>query len=530
MGNAADANALTSKRPEKLVEMVHALDWLPVLPICPLFWGLPLVIPMAPSSATPKAGNKPPSSDDCFTQATPETRAVAPCGATSSQPPHVVIVGGGFAGIEVAKALQGSPAGVTVIDRHNYTLFQPLLYQVATAALSPADVAVPIRSLLHGSNIAMLLDEVVGVSLDRSRIRTIAGREIDFSILVLATGSQYDYFGHDEWARFAPAPKTLEDSVAIRRRLLLAFEEAEQCDDNEECQALMTFVIVGAGPTGVEMAGAIAELAKATLVRDFRRIDPASARILLIEAGSKVLASFPEKLGIYAHRVLTRLGVEVLLNTTIEQIDEKGVIAGGRRIATRAVIWGAGVKATPVAAWLGMRPGPHGAVRVNPDFSIAAYPNVFVIGDAATVTGANGKPLPGLAAVAKQEGRYVGKLIKHRVDGTGTMAAFRYRDYGTMATIGRSAAVADLRGLKLTGSFAWLLWGLVHIYFLIGFRNRFAVFMNWCWAWFTYARGSRLITGNEGLAPKSRPLAPTVVEAGASILSRDASGANAKRH
>jgi NADH:ubiquinone reductase (H+-translocating) len=452
--------------------------------------------------------------------------------ATLSQSPCVVIVGGGFAGMEVAKALQGSPARVTVIDRNNYSLFQPLLYQVATAALSPADVAVPIRGLLHSPNIEVLLDEVVGVDLGRSCVRTIASRELDFSSLVLATGSQYNYFGHDEWARLAPAPKTLEDAVAIRCRLLLAFEEAEMCGDDEERQALMTFVVIGAGPTGVEMAGAIAELAKTTLARDFRRIDPATARILLIEAGSKVLGEFPEKLGTYAHRSLTRLGVQVLLNTKVEQIDENGVVAGGRRFATQAVIWGAGVKATPIAAWLGMQPGPHDTVRVNSDFSIGAYPNIFVIGDAATVSGMDGKPLPGLAAVAKQEGGYVGNLIRHRIEGTVTTTVFRYRDYGTMATIGRSIAVADLRGFKFTGTVAWLLWGFVHIYFLIGFRNRLAVFVNWCWAWLTYARGSRLIIGDEGSrsAPRSRPVAPSVVEASKSISSRETLRANAKRN
>jgi NADH dehydrogenase len=426
------------------------------------------------------------------------TAAYSGAGVTLSQTPCVVIVGGGFAGIEVAKALQSSPARIKVIDRHNYTLFQPLLYQVATAALSPADVAVPIRSLLHSPNTEMLLDEVVDVDLGRSCVRTVDGREIDFCLLVLATGSQYNYFGHDEWARLAPAPKILEDAVAIRCRLLLAFEQAEMCDDDEERRALMTFAVIGAGSTGVEMAGAIAGMAKTTLARDFRRIDPVSARVLLIEAGSKVLGEFPDKLGTYAHRALTRLGVQVMLNTKIEQIDENGVVAGGQRIATQTVIWGAGVKATPVAAWLGMQPGPHGSVCVNPDFSIAAHPNIFVIGDAASASGMDGKPLPGLAAVAKQEGKYVGNLIRCRIEGADAPTGFRYRDYGTMATIGRSTAVADLWGFKLTGTFAWLLWGLVHIYFLIGFRNRLVVFLNWCWAWLTYARSARLITGDAG--------------------------------
>ena len=489
---------------------------------------------MALSPAAQEADPRPPSIDDRHAQAKSGTPAAgySGTGATLSQSPRVVVVGGGFAGSEVAKALQGSPARVTVIDRHNYTLFQPLLYQVATAALSPADVAVPIRGLLRSPNTEMLLDEVVGVDLGRACVRTIAGREIDFNLLVLATGSQYNYFGHDEWARLAPAPKTLEDAVAIRRRLLLAFEEAEMCDDDGERRALMTFVVIGAGPTGVEMAGAIAELAKTTLARDFRRIDPASACILLIEAGSKVLGAFPDKLGTYAHRALTRLGVQILLNTKIEQIDEKGVIAGGRRIATQAVIWGAGVKATPVASWLGVQPGPHGAVHVNPDFSIAAHPYIFVIGDAAVASGIDGKPLPGLAAVAKQEGRYVGNLIRHRIEGAATTTVFRYRDYGTMATIGRSAAVADLRGFRLTGTFAWLLWGFVHIYFLIGFRNRLVVFVNWCWAWLTYARSSRLITGDEGFRPArtSRRLAPDAVAASASISSGETLPADAKQH
>lgn len=417
----------------------------------------------------------------------------------SSGRPSVVIVGGGFAGIEVAQALQKSPARVTVIDRHNYNLFQPLLYQVATAALAPTDVAVAIRSLLRGSNTEVLLDEVAGVELDRTRVTTIAGREIAFDFLVLASGSRYNYFGHDAWAVSAPGPKTLEDAIAIRRRLLLAFEQAEMCAGEEERRALLTFVIVGGGPTGVEMAGAIAELARATLVRDFRHIDPAAAHVLLIEAGPRLLAEFPEKLGAYAQKALAKLGVQVLLNTRVEHIDDEGIVAEGRRIAARSVIWGAGVRATPVASWLGIQPGRHGTVGVNPDFSLPGHANVFVIGDAAYALGSDGKPLPGLAAVAKEEGRYVGALLRDRIAGNNTTPVFRYRDYGTMAMIGRSAAVADLRGFKFTGKLAWLLWGLVHLYFLIGFRNRLVVMVNWSWAWLTYARGARLITGREPL-------------------------------
>jgi NADH:ubiquinone reductase (H+-translocating) len=410
--------------------------------------------------------------------------------------PRVVIVGGGFAGTEVAKALRGSAARVTLIDRRNFFLFQPLLYQVATAALSPADVAVPLRTLLDGTNTEILLDEVIGLDVAAARVRTIAGREIEFDLLVLATGSHYNYFGHDKWAQLAPAPKTIETAVAIRGRLLLAFEQAEMCTNDDERRALLTFVVVGAGPTGVEIAGAIAELAAEILVRGFRRIGPTSVSIVLIDAEAKVLGSFPDKLGAYAHRTLTRLGVRVLLNTKIEQIDRSGVVAGGQRLAARTVIWAAGVVATPIVAWLGVQPGPRGTVSVNPDFSIPGQPNVFVIGDAATVSGADGKHLPGLAAVAKQEGQYVGNLISRRLKGDNTASVFQYRDYGTMAVIGHSAAVADIRGFRLTGSFAWLLWGSVHIYFLIGFRNRLLVLVAWFWAWLTRTRGARLITGD----------------------------------
>ncbi len=407
---------------------------------------------------------------------------------------RVVIVGAGFSGMEVAKALQATAAAVTLVDRHNYTLFQPLLYQVATAALSPADIAVPIRSLLHAPNINTLLEDVVDVDLKKAEITTRSGRHLGFDVLVLATGSAFNYFGREDWARLAPAPKNLSDAIEIRRRLLLAFEHAEACDDEEERRAWMTFVVVGAGATGVEMAGAMAELAKATLRRDFRRIDPAAAHIILVEAGPGLLGAFPKELGSYAHKVLARLGVHVLLNTKLDHIDNSGVIAGGRRIETRTVIWGAGVKAQKIAEWLRQKPGPHGAVKVERDFSVPGLPNVFVIGDAADAADADGKPLPGLAAVAKQEGQYLGALLRRRLAGDHDMPAFRYRDYGTMATIGRSAAVADLRGFHLTGTLAWILWGIVHLRFLIGFRNRLVVMVNWLWAWVTYARGARLIT------------------------------------
>lgn len=414
----------------------------------------------------------------------------------SHSTPGIVIVGAGFGGLAAGKALARTLTPVMIIDRQNYTLFEPLLYQVATAALSPADVAVPIRALLNAPNMEVLLDEVVGVDRDRSIVRTASGRSIAYEILVLATGSHGNYFGHGDWTACAPSLKSFDDAIAIRKRLLLAFEEAEMCADDGERQALMTFVIVGAGPTGVEMAGAIAELAKATLVRDFHHIDPASARILLVEAGPAVLAAFPEELRAYARDALARLGVELRLNTRIDHIDERGVVAGGERIAARVVIWAAGTEATPVAFWLGVDRARDGTVSVNPDFSLPGCPNVFVIGDAARALGPDGRPLPALAAVAKQEGEYVGRLIRRRLEGKKVASSFSYRDYGTMATIGRSAAVADLRGFRLKGGFAWLLWGIVHLYFLIGFRNRLLVLVNWFWAWLTYRRGARLITGH----------------------------------
>jgi len=407
----------------------------------------------------------------------------------------VVVVGAGFAGLEVGKRLRHAPAQLTVIDRQNYMLFQPLLYQVATAALSPADIAAPIRSLISGNNTTVLLDEVVRVEIERSVVETAGGREIPFDFLVIATGSQYNYFGKEEWAAFAPSPKSLDDALEIRRRVLLAFEAAEMCDDTREQRALLTIVIVGAGPTGIEIAGAIAEMARFTLVPDFRHINPASARIIVMEAGPRILSGFSPELGAYAQNALAKLGVEVRINSKIEHIDGRGVVVHGERIEARVVIWAAGVKATPAAAWLKTGASPHGMVEVNPDFSLPGHSNIFVIGDAALVRTADNTFLPGLAAVAKQEGAYVGNFIRCRLRGEPQPAPFRYRDYGTMATIGRSSAVADLRGFKFKGVLAWLLWGIVHLYFLVGFRNRLLVLITWFWSWLTYKRGARLVTG-----------------------------------
>jgi NADH:ubiquinone reductase (H+-translocating) len=414
----------------------------------------------------------------------------------AGRPPHVVIVGAGFGGLAAAQRLGRAPVEVSVIDRRNHHLFQPLLYQVATAALSPADIAAPIRATLRPyRNTEVLLDEVIGVDREARRVltRDNAGQSYDY--LILSTGSAYAYFGHEDWPRLAPGLKSLEDATAIRRQLLLAFERAETTRDPAVRERLLTFVLIGGGPTGVELAGAIAELAKATLARDFRHIDPKSARIVLVEAGPRLLPAFPEKLGAYATSALERMGVEVRLRTAIEQIDEAGVVGRGERIPAATVIWSAGVRPAPVGEWLGTRTARNGAVEVAPDLSVPEAPEIFVLGDAARALDPEGRPLPGLAAVAQQQGQYVGELIAARVEGRPDPGPFVYRDRGTMATIGRSAAVADFGTVQLTGHLAWLLWGLVHIYLLIGFRNRLAVFVNWMWSWLTYGRGARLITG-----------------------------------
>jgi NADH:quinone reductase (non-electrogenic) len=434
--------------------------------------------------------------------------------ASHGDRPRVVIVGAGFGGLEAARKLARAPVEVTVIDRHNYQLFQPLLYQVATAALSPADIAEPIRVVLrHQQNATVLLDEVIGVDKTARRVELRFGAPRSYDYLVLATGSQYTYFGHNDWPRLAPGLKSIDDATLIRRRVLLAFEEAETAMDPVIRQRLLTFVLVGAGPTGVEMAGALAELAHSTLSRDFRHINPRTAHILLVEAGPRVLSGFPEKLAAFARRSLERMGVEVLLDTAIEAIDTNGVIARGRRIEAANVIWCAGVEASPLAQRLGVPTGKGGRVSVAPDLSVPGHPELFVIGDAAFVTGPTGEPLPGLAPVAKQQGQYVGELIARRVRGEPKPPPFRYRDEGALATIGRHSAIADLGWIRLTGWVAWVLWGVVHIFFLIGFRNRMAVFLNWIWAWLTYGRGARLITGDTTpLALATKPLSQAIPE------------------
>ncbi len=420
----------------------------------------------------------------------------APAGARAASRPRVVIVGAGFGGLAAAKALKKVAATVTVIDRRNYHLFQPLLYQVATAGLSPADIASPIRGILRDqANAEVLMGRVGGV--DRARREVViggTGRRLAYDYLIVAAGARHAYFGRDEWEAVAPGLKKIDDATAIRHRILIAFEKAETEPDAEERARLLTFVIVGAGPTGVEMAGAIAELAKKTLVRDFRTIDPASARIILIEGGPRVLPQFPETLSARTQRSLVRLGVEVLTGKPVEACDANGVVCAGQRIGARTVIWAAGVQAAPVAKWLQADKDGAGRVKVGGDLTLPGSPDIFVIGDNAAAT-QDGRPVPGIAPAAKQMGAYAARVIAGRIAGRPITTPFRYRHVGSFATIGRHAAVADFGRLKLSGYLAWLLWCAAHVYFLIGFRNRIAVMLDWVWAYLTFQRGVRLITG-----------------------------------
>jgi NADH dehydrogenase len=404
-----------------------------------------------------------------------------------------MIVGGGFGGLEVARKLAKAPVRVTVIDRKNYHLFQPLLYQVATAGLSPADITHPIRSILRKQrNTEVLMAEVVGIDLEHSAV-IIKDRSISFDYLVLAPGAHYHYFGHEEWESLAPGLKSVEDALQIRRKILLAFERAEMEPVSEKQRTLLNFVIVGGGPTGVEMAGAIAELARKVLASDFRKIDPTSARIILVEAGPRILQSFPEELSEKAEQALQHLGVEVRKKSFVEQIDEEGVLISGERFSTKTVLWAAGVVASPIGKWLGGELDSAGRVKVREDLSVPAHPNIFLIGDAACVV-QDEKFLPGLAPVAIQQGQYIARLIKNRVEGKEVLPPFRYFDKGQLATVGRAFAIAELGKLRLSGFIAWITWLLVHIFFLIGFRNRVLVIFEWAWAYLTFQRGARMIT------------------------------------
>ncbi len=412
-----------------------------------------------------------------------------------SERPHVVIVGGGFGGIAVARALATAPVRITLLDRRNHHLFQPLLYQVAMAGLSPADISAPIRAVLSAqSNVEVLLAEVTHVDLAGRVVHTDAGPE-PYDSLVLAAGARTSYFGHPEWAQHAPGLKDLEDAIDIRHRVLLAFEAAERARDPAERARLLTFVIIGGGPTGVELAGALAELSRTVLAQDFRNIDPASARVVLLDGGDRVLSTFSPELSAAAAAQLASLGVTVRSGLRVESVDADGVVAGGERIDAGTVLWAAGVAGSPLAQVLGVPLDRAGRVIIEPDCSLPGHREVFCIGDMALCLDAAGAPLPGVAPVAMQQGRYVAGLIRDRVAGMPLAPEpFRYRDKGTMATIGRSAAVAQVGRLELTGFAAWFAWLAIHILFLIDFRNRAVVIFNWVWSYFTYKRGARLIT------------------------------------
>lgn len=416
--------------------------------------------------------------------------------------PRVVIIGGGFGGLEAAKALRKTNVRVTLLDRQNHHLFQPLLYQVATAALSPADIAEPLRHILRKQdNVEVILGEAARIDVDHKKVITTEGA-IGYDYLILATGARHSYFGKDQWEKFAPGLKSLDDALEIRRRMLLAFEIAEKTDDDAVRRAAMTFVVVGGGPTGMEMAGAIAEIARVTLVKDFRHIDSSQARVLLVENAPRLIPQFTEDLSESARRQLRDIGVEVRLGQLVENVTEEGVtLKGGEVIPSRTVIWAAGNAASPLGATLGVPLDRQGRVIVKEDCSIPGHPEVFVIGDLAHFGGE--KPLPGLSPVAMQQGRHVAAQIKSLLAG-GWTQRFEYVDKGTMATIGRNKAVVDAGVMRFSGRFAWLAWLFIHIFFLISFRNKLLVFMNWAYAYFTYGRGARLITGRNWGTEKSQ--------------------------
>jgi NADH dehydrogenase len=410
--------------------------------------------------------------------------------------PRVVIIGGGFGGLTAARSLRTAPVSVTLVDRRNHHVFQPLLYQVATAALSPGDIAYPIRSILRKQkNTEVLLAEIAAIDLSRREVQ-FTGGSISYDYLIVGAGAAHSYFGHDDWEKSAPGLKTLEDALEIRRRFLLAFEEAEREPDPARRQKLLTFVLVGGGPTGAELAGAMAEISRTVLVGDFRVVDPRQARIILLEAGARILPTFPEELSAKAAAALTRLGVEVRTSSPVTGIGPGFVDVGAERLEAGTILWSAGVAAAPVARSLGIPLDRAGRVPVEPDLSIPGHPEVFVIGDLAAFLHQTGKPLPGVAQVAIQQGRYAAMVIARRVSGQPSAGPFHYRDPGNLAVLGRGAAIADLGRVRLSGAPAWLFWCLVHILYLIGFRNRFIVMFEWAWAYFRNERGARLITGN----------------------------------
>jgi NADH dehydrogenase len=427
-----------------------------------------------------------------------------PANMTAQGKPRVVIIGAGFGGLAAATALRHAPVEITIVDRHNYHLFQPLLYQVATASLSPAEIAQPIRSIVRDqANAHVLLDEVTSVDAAKKTVRTAGGHALPYDHLIIATGARHSYFGKDHWETFAPGIKTVDDATRVRAKILLAFERAEGETDKAKRDALLTFAIVGGGPTGVEMAGAIAELARRSITKDFRSITPHCSRILLIEAGPRLLPSFPEPLSEEAKRALEAKGVEVKLGVPVTEISADSVTLGTAPIPAKTVIWAAGVRASPAGEWLKAPCDRAGRVIVDADFSVPGLSDVFVIGDTAALKSEDGKMLPGVAPAAKQAGHYVGRLIAAHVMKKTLPDAFRYADYGNLATIGHSKAVADFGFVRLKGLVAWVLWSVAHVYFLIGFRNRFFVATGWAWSYFTYKRGVRLITGSPAMPSKT---------------------------
>ncbi len=414
----------------------------------------------------------------------------------STDTPHLLVIGGGFAGLWAVRALADAPIRITLLDRDNHHLFQPLLYQVATAGLSAPDIAAPLRHILRKQdNVTVLMGEAMAVDADAHRVQLTRGDAIYYDMLLLATGATHAYFGHDDWAEHAPGLKTLDDALDIRRRILTAFEHAEAETDPVARDAWLAFAVVGGGPTGVELAGTLAEIARHTLHDEFRRIDSRHARILLLEAGPRVLSNFPETLSTKACKQLQKLGVEVRTSMPVESIDADGVQAGSERIVARTVLWAAGVAASPLARTLGVELDRAGRVLVQPDLSVAGHADIFVAGDLASIQ-CDGKPVPGVAPAAKQMGSHVAQTIRARLRGN-TATPFRYRDYGNLATIGRSAAVVDLRGLHLSGLVAWVFWLTAHIFFLIGFRNRLAVMLDWTWSYWSYQRAARIILGGD---------------------------------
>lgn len=413
----------------------------------------------------------------------------------AGEPHRIVVVGAGFGGLEAIHHLKGAPVEITLVDRRNHHIFQPLLYQVATASLATSEIAWPIRHLMRGRpEVTTLLGEVGGIDAPARQVCLKDGAKLAYDTLILATGARHAYFGHDEWEPHAPGLKAIEDATTIRRRILIAFEKAERETDPKVQDALLTFVIVGAGPTGVELAGTIAELARDTLAPDFRRIDTHKARVVLVEAGPRVLAGYPDELSDYTKQSLESLGVEVVLGAAVTACTAEGVVYGGKLLPARTIVWAAGVRASPAAEWLGVPADRNGRIIVEPDLTVPGHPEIFAIGDTVSLAGPDGKPVPGIAPAAKQAGVYVARMIRARLAGDPALPPFRYKHQGSLAQIGKKRAVIDFGWIKLRGSLAWWIWGIAHIYFLISVRSRLSVALSWLWIHTRNQRGARLIT------------------------------------